>query len=68
MKNKTITIEVYGGCVTEVTGLPDGYDYEIIDHDNDELAKTILDEKEAREAASDKQQATSSKRLNLNTI
>ena len=57
MKNKTITIEVYGGGVTEVTGLPDGYDYEIIDHDNDELAKTILDEKEAREAASGKRQA-----------
>ncbi len=32
--NKTIKIEVYGGCVTEVTGLPEGYDYEIIDHDH----------------------------------
>ena len=31
---KTIKIEVYGGCVTEVTGLPEGYDYEIIDHDH----------------------------------
>ena len=31
---KTIKIEVYGGCVTEVTGLPEGYDYEIIDYDH----------------------------------
>ena len=31
---KTIKIEVYGGCVTEVTGLPEGYDYEIVDHDH----------------------------------
>ncbi len=36
MKDKTIKIEVYGGCVTEVTGLPKGYDYEIIDHDHNE--------------------------------
>ena len=36
MKEKTITIKVYGGCVTEVTGLPEGYDYEIIDHDQKE--------------------------------
>ena len=39
MKDKTITIEVYGGCVTEVTGLPEGYDYEIIDHDHNEAAE-----------------------------
>jgi hypothetical protein len=32
--NKTIKIEVHGGCVTEVTGLPEGYDYEIVDHDH----------------------------------
>ena len=32
--DKTIKIEVYGGCVTEVTGLPEGYDYEIVDHDH----------------------------------
>jgi len=30
---KTIKIEVNAACVTEVTGLPEGYDYEIIDHD-----------------------------------
>ena len=29
-----IKIEVYGGCVTEVSGLPDGWDYEIVDHDH----------------------------------
>ena len=32
--DKTIKIEVYGGGVTEVTGLPDGWDYEIVDHDH----------------------------------
>ena len=36
---KTIKIEVYGGCVTEVTGLPEGYDYEIIDYDHNEAAE-----------------------------
>jgi len=30
---KTIKIEVRAGCVTEVSGLPEGYDYEIIDYD-----------------------------------
>ena len=30
--DKTIKIEVYGGCVTEVTGLPEGWEYEIVDH------------------------------------
>jgi hypothetical protein len=39
MQNKTIKIEVYGGCVTKVAGLPDGYDYEIIDHDHLEEEK-----------------------------
>ena len=42
-----IRIEVYGGCVTEVTGLPEGWDYEIVDHDH-------------LEATSSKHQATSS--------
>ncbi len=36
MKTKTIKIEVYGGCVTEVTGVPEGYDYEIVDYDDEE--------------------------------
>ena len=34
VQSKTIKIELYGGCVTEVTGLPEGYDYEIVDHDH----------------------------------
>ena len=46
---RRIKIEVYGGCVTEVTGLPDGWDYEIVDHDH----------LEELQAASDKRQATS---------
>ena len=32
--DKTIKIEVYGGCVTEVTGLPEGWESEIVDHDH----------------------------------
>jgi len=32
-KPGTITIEVKSGAVTAVRGLPEGYDYEIIDHD-----------------------------------
>lgn len=38
-QNKTITIEVQSGMVTEVKNLPPGYDYELDDHD-------ILDEEE----------------------
>jgi len=53
MKKNSIKIEVYGGCVTEVTGLPDGWDYEIVDHDH----------LEELQASSDKQQATSSPQL-----
>ena len=49
-KKNSIKIEVYGGCVTEVTGLPDGWDYEIVDHDH----------LEEQEATGYKQQATSS--------
>ena len=51
MKKNSIKIEVYGGCVTEVTGLPDGWDYEIVDHDH----------LEELQASSDKQQASSHK-------
>lgn len=29
----TITIEVRGGCVIDVRGLPESYDYEVLDHD-----------------------------------
>ncbi len=37
--NKTIIIEVYGGCVTEVSGVPEGYDYEVIDYDHIDAEK-----------------------------
>ena len=50
MKRNSIKIEVYGGCVTEGTGLPDGWDYEIVDHDH----------LEELQATSNKHQATSS--------
>ncbi len=33
---KTITIEVNAGVVTDVKNLPEGYDYEIVDHDLEE--------------------------------
>ena len=33
---KTIQIRVEGGVVTDVTNLPEGYDYEIVDHDTEE--------------------------------
>lgn len=36
---KMITIEVNGGIVTSVKGIPKGYDYEIIDHDIEECIK-----------------------------
>jgi|TARA_R100000654_G_scaffold40899_1_gene66991 hypothetical protein len=49
MKRNSIKIEVYGGCVTEVTGLPEGWEYEIVDHDH----------LEELQATSHKQQATS---------
>ena len=32
--NKTIIITIEGGCVTDVSGLPDGYDYELNDLDD----------------------------------
>ena len=65
---KTIKIEVYGGCVTEVTGLPEGYDYEIIDHDHKDLPRAYLASCEKffkelsrkRQASSTKRQASSS--------
>ena len=40
---KTITIECSGGLVTDVTGLPEGYDYEIIDYDNKGVCKICGD-------------------------
>ncbi len=52
---KLIKIEVYGGCVTEVTGLPKGWEYEIVDHDHLEA------EQEELQASSGKRQAPSHK-------
>jgi hypothetical protein len=34
--DRTLTIEVRGGIVQEVSNVPPGWDYEIIDHDNAE--------------------------------
>jgi hypothetical protein len=42
----TIKIFVKGGVVYEVDNLPDGFDYEIIDHDTEESATDWIDEKE----------------------
>ncbi len=51
-----IRIEVYGGCVTEVTGLPEGWEYEIVDHDH-------LEEQEATSQPSHKPQASQGTRV-----
>jgi hypothetical protein len=37
-QNKTIKIEVWGGCVTDVKNLPRGWKYEIVDRDVTEEA------------------------------
>ena len=57
---KRIKIEVYGGCVTEVTGLPEGWEYEIVDYDHIEA-----EQDEELQASSGKRQAPSH---NLATI
>lgn len=31
-----IEIEISGGCLTSVNGLPEGWTYTLIDHDNEE--------------------------------
>ena len=31
--SQVITIEIEGGVLTDVTGLPDGWEYKLIDHD-----------------------------------
>ena len=38
---KTIIIEVMGGCVVDVNNLPEGYTYEIHDHD---LTEELVEE------------------------
>ena len=46
--NKVIIIEVEGGCVINVSGMPQGYTYEIKDNDIDkeEQLNDIDDEEE----------------------
>ena len=39
---KTIKIYIEGGCLLDVTDLPPGYDYELIDYDNEEAAEQQL--------------------------
>ena len=41
---KTIKIEVNAGVVTDVTNLPEGYDFEIVDHDLEESKEDGKDE------------------------
>ena len=44
---KTIIIEVMGGCVVDVNNLPEGYTYEIDDHDlTEELVSEDLTDSE----------------------
>lgn len=33
MESKTILIEIEKGLISQVSNLPDGWDYQIIDHD-----------------------------------
>ena len=37
---KTVKVYVEGDCVTAVTELPEGYDYEIIDYDHIDAEET----------------------------
>jgi len=39
--SKTIRIEIRGGCLDEVSNLPPGWDYELVDHDNCEEPEAI---------------------------
>jgi hypothetical protein len=38
-EKRTITIEIYGGCLTNVSGLPEGWDYKLVDWDDIEDSK-----------------------------
>ena len=58
--NKTIKIYVEGGCVTDVTDLPEGYDYEIIDYDNIEAEETEKNFKKFKEQLKEKRDLASS--------
>ena len=58
--NKTIKVYVEGGCVTDVTDLPEGYDYEIIDYDNIEAEETEKNFKKFKEQLKEKRGLASS--------
>ena len=58
--NKTIKIYVEGGCVTDVTDLPEGYDYEIHDHDHKEAEETEKNFKKFKEQLKEKRGLASS--------
>jgi len=58
--NKTIKIYVEGGCVTDVTDLPEGYDYEIHDHDHKEAEETEKNFKKFKEQLKEKRDLASS--------
>jgi hypothetical protein len=45
MENKVIIIECSGGVVVDVKGLPEGWSYEILDHDNEEEHKEYIDDR-----------------------
>ena len=40
MNDKTIKIFIQGGCLLDVTNLPENYDYELIDYDNQEAEES----------------------------
>jgi len=52
--DKTIKVYVEGGCVTDVTDLPKGYDYEIIDYDHIEAEETEKNFKNFKEQLKEK--------------
>ena len=58
--DKTIKVYVEGGCVTDVTDLPEGYDYEIIDYDNIDAEETEKNFKKFKEQLKEKRDLASS--------
>ena len=40
MENKTIQVTVQGGVVVDVKNLPEGWDLQIIDKDNEQTARS----------------------------
>ena len=45
---KTVRIEIRGGCLANVSSLPPGWDYELIDYDNADREKPEGTAEEAR--------------------